>query len=140
MFVVVDTFLNRKTAGSSAGLALLAGVTLDGIPDNAALWISLNDSESVALLVAVFASNFPEALADARRMTEKGRSATFVVGPWCAAVVLLALAVVAGRYLFAGAPALNICPIPWHSPAVPYSHRRAERDQYGIPLLKLRES
>lgn len=66
VFVTADSFLDRRTAGSAAGLALLAGVTLDGIPENTALGVSLNDSGSVALLVAVFASNFPEALAGAR--------------------------------------------------------------------------
>lgn len=102
VFVVADTFLDRKTSGSAAGLALLAGVTLDGIPENTALGVSLNTSGSLALLVAVFVSNFPEALTGARSMLDKGRSARFVVVLWCAATLLLALAVVAGRYLFAG--------------------------------------
>lgn len=102
-FVFADTWLDRRTAGSVAGLALLAGVTLDGIPENTALGVSLNGSGSLALLVAVFASNFPEALAGARRMKERDRSSRFVVGVWSAAAVLLALAVFAGRYVFSGA-------------------------------------
>lgn len=93
VFVTADSFLDRRTAGSAAGLALLAGVTLDGIPENTAFGVSLNDSGSVALLVAVFASNFPEALAGARRMLGKGRAPAFVVSLWCAAAVLLAVAV-----------------------------------------------
>lgn len=100
VFVAADFYLERRTAGSAAGLALLAGVTLDGIPENTALGVSLNSSGSLALLVAVFVSNFPEALTGARRMVQKGRSPKFVVGLWCAATVLLALAVVGGRYLF----------------------------------------
>ena len=103
VFVVADSALDRRARGSAAGLALLAGVTLDGIPENTALGVSLNDSASVALLVAVFASNFPEALAGARSMLDKGRSPRAVVGLWCAATVLLAGAVLAGRYLFSGA-------------------------------------
>lgn len=103
VFVVADTWLDRRTAGSAAGLALLAGVTLDGIPENTALGVSLNESASVALLVAVFVSNFPEALAGARSMLETGRSPRFVIGVWGAATVLLGVAVVAGRYLFADA-------------------------------------
>ncbi len=102
VFVAADSYLGRRTAGSAAGLALLAGVTLDGIPENAALGVSLNDSGSVALLVAIFASNFPEALAGARRMVDKGRSDRFVVGLWCATAVVLALAVLLGRYAFSG--------------------------------------
>jgi ZIP family zinc transporter len=109
VFVAADTLLDRRTAGSAAGLALLAGVTLDGVPENTALGVSLNASGSVALLVAVFVSNFPEALTGARSMLDKGRSARAVVGLWCAATLLLALAVVAGLYLFAGvgAPVLS---------------------------------
>lgn len=103
VFVVADAWLDRRTAGSAAGLALLAGVTLDGIPENTALGVSLNDSASLALLVAVFVSNFPEALAGARSMLDRGRSPRFVVAVWCATTILLAAAVVAGRYLFAGA-------------------------------------
>lgn len=102
MFVVAGTWLDRRTAGSSAGFALLTGVTLDGIPENTALGVSLNDSASLALLVAVFVSNFPEALAGARRMLDTGRSLRFVVAVWCGATVLLAAAVTAGCYLFAG--------------------------------------
>jgi len=105
VFVVADTYLDHRTAGSAAGLALLAGVTLDGIPENAALGVSLNESASIALLVAIFASNFPESLAGARRMMEKGRSSTFVVGVWSLAAVLLAAAVFGGRYFFGGVSA-----------------------------------
>lgn len=101
VFVVADTSLDRRTSGSAAGFALLAGVTLDGIPENTALGVSLNDSASLALLVAIFVSNFPEALAGARRMLETGRTPRYIVGVWCAATVLLAVAVIVGRYLFA---------------------------------------
>lgn len=102
VFVAADTWLDRHTKGSAAGMALLAGVTLDGIPENTALGVSLNGSASIALLVAVFVSNFPEALAGARGMLERGRSPRTVLLVWSAATVLLAAAVVAGRYLFAG--------------------------------------
>ncbi len=76
VFVLADYALDRRTRGNPTGLALLAGVTLDGIPENTALGVSLNGSASLALLVAVFASNFPEALAGAVSMRERGRS------PW----------------------------------------------------------
>ena len=119
VFVVADSWLDRRTAGSAAGLALLAGVTLDGIPENTALGVSLNDSASLALLVAVFVSNFPEALAGARSMLEQDRSPRFVVAVWSATTVLLALAVVGGRYLFAGAsPAALSYPLAFAAGAV----------------------
>jgi ZIP family zinc transporter len=101
--VAADTWLDRRYQRSATGVALLAGVTLDGIPENTALGVSLNDSASVALLVAVFVSNFPEALAGARSMMDKGRSGRAVVLVWAAATLLLAAAVFLGKYLFAGA-------------------------------------
>jgi len=103
VFVVVDTLLDQKMHAGSAGFALLAGVTLDGVPENAALGVSLVEGGSVALLVAVFASNFPEALTGAAKMLEQGRTTRSVLMLWGGATVLLALAVVLGRLGFAGA-------------------------------------
>ena len=108
VFVAADTWLDRRYQQSAAGLALLAGVTLDGIPENTALGVSLNHSASIALLVAVFVSNFPEALAGARGMLDRGRSPRVVIGVWSAATLLLAAAVLLGKYLFAGASASTL--------------------------------
>src|SRR5688500_23665 len=49
VFVLIDTLLDRWTSGSAVGFALLAGVTLDGIPENVALGVSLTDGGSIAL-------------------------------------------------------------------------------------------
>lgn len=103
VFVVVDTLLDRQVEHGATGYALLAAVTLDGVPENTALGVSLIDGGSVALLAAVFASNVPESLAGAVSMREQGRSRTSVIALWTAAAVLLAVAVAAGRWLFAGA-------------------------------------
>jgi ZIP family zinc transporter len=103
VFVLADYALDRKSAGNPTGLALLAGVTLDGIPENTALGVSLTGAGSVALLVPVFASNFPEALAGAISMRQKGRSARSVVALWAGATLLLAAAVIVGRPAFSGA-------------------------------------
>lgn len=103
VFVAIDALLDWVTGGNPTGLALLAAVTLDGVPENTALGVSLTTTGSVALLVAVFASNFPEALAGAMRMRERGRSRYGVIGLWAGATALLAAAVVVGRLGFAGA-------------------------------------
>ena len=52
---------------------LLAAVTLDGVPENLALGVSLVGSEGelrgvIALLVAIFVSNLPESLVGAVAM------------------------------------------------------------------------
>jgi zinc transporter, ZIP family len=112
VFVTVDTALDRHVAGESGpeerevvaegarsgvGWALLAAVTLDGIPENLALGVSLVEGASLTLLVAIFFSNLPESLVGAQAMRGEGREARTVVGTWLACAVLLALAVVLGR-------------------------------------------
>ena len=95
------------TQGASAavGFALLAAVTLDGVPENLALGVSLlSGGGSLALLVAIFCSNFPESLVGAVAMRRGGRSALFAIGIWSLAAVLLTLAVVFGRGVFAQFP------------------------------------
>lgn len=100
---VQEEKMSPSRAGSAAGFALLAAVTLDGIPENLALGISLaEESGGIVLLVAIFLSNFPESLVGSASMIEQGRSSTFVVLTWCATGVLLTLAVIVGRVLLVG--------------------------------------
>ena len=107
-FVGADVLLDRYIAGggsSVSAFALLAAVTLDGIPENIALGVSLlevSGSGALALFVAIFASNLPEALGGAVGMREQGRSKVFVIGVWAATAVLLAAAVVIGNGVLKG--------------------------------------
>jgi ZIP family zinc transporter len=120
-FVIADTWLDRRVTGTSGpeqsevartgaaksaggaqrtvGFALLAAVTLDGVPENLALGVSLVDDASLALLVAIFASNLPEALVGAVAMRAGGQHVRTVVGTWLICAALLVAAVVAGRVL-----------------------------------------
>ena len=123
-FVAADTWLDRRVTGKAGpeqrevteeaaaqvpgngaqrtvGFALLAAVTLDGVPENLALGVSLVDEASLALLVAIFFSNLPESLVGAVAMRAGGQHMRSVVGTWVICAVLLAIAVVAGR-AFAG--------------------------------------
>ena len=117
-FALIDVWIEKRAAHPKArgrgkvraiaarpgsGFPLLAAVTLDGIPENTALGVSLVEGASVALLVAIFVSNLPEALAGAHAMREEGRSARFAAVVWIVTAVLLAAAVVAGRMLHEGA-------------------------------------
>lgn len=90
----------RTTSASTrgaAGLALLAAVVLDGVPENLALGISLSEGTGgLALLAAIFVSNFPEALVGSASMREQGRSTALIVGLWTACGALLVLAVLLG--------------------------------------------
>ena len=104
VFAVAETWIDRRKEGkmSSAadsraiGFALLAGVTIDGIPEGLALGVGLVDNTDPTLLVAIFVSNLPEAIAGARKMREAGPSSGSIFGIWSAAAALLALPVVIG--------------------------------------------
>jgi ZIP family zinc transporter len=102
----VEEAAATQQAGSAAvGFALLAAVTLDGVPENLALGVSLlSGGGSLALLVAIFCSNFPESLVGAVAMRRGGRSALFAIGIWSLTAVLLTGAVVFGRGVFAQFP------------------------------------
>lgn len=116
-FVAVDTALDRYISGKSGpdtrevatsgarggvGFALLAAVTLDGVPENLALGVSLVGGVSLSLLVAIFFSNLPESLVGAVAMRESGTSARAVVLTWSLCALLLAVAVVLGRTVASG--------------------------------------
>lgn len=100
VFIAVDGWLERRqerqrARGSVVGLALLAGVTLDGVPENLAMGVALLEGSAVTLLVAIFASNLPEAIVGAEKMRGE-RSDREVVLIWTATALLLAVAVVVG--------------------------------------------
>ena len=116
-FVAADSALDRYVAGragpdardvavegsrTGVGWALLAAVTLDGVPENLALGVSLVEGASLTLLVAIFASNFPESLVGAVAMRGEGRGTGTVMATWTACAVLLTLGVVLGRAVAGG--------------------------------------
>lgn len=108
VFILVDSWLDRRSErmharGGAVGFALLAGVTLDGIPENLALGVSLIESASATLLVAIFVSNLPEAIVGAQKMREAGIEPGRIILIWSATAVLLAGAVVLGYGTLAGA-------------------------------------
>lgn len=106
VFILLDVWLERRAVdaarGGTRGPALLAAVTLDGVPENLALGVSLVHSSGFVLLVAIFASNLPEALVGAASMRDDRMSPRRTVLVWMGAAVLLAAAVVVGRVALGG--------------------------------------
>ena len=104
-FVAADELLDRHIEGGGvSGFAILAAVTLDGVPENIALGVTLLEGTgSLALLVAIFASNLPEALGGAVGMRDQGRSGGFVILVWTVTALLLAASVVVGSAALSGA-------------------------------------
>ncbi|HEX5859693.1 MAG TPA: zinc permease [Microbacterium sp.] len=115
-----DRPATAATTRGAAGLALLAAVTLDGVPENLALGISLTEGTGgIALLAAIFVSNFPEALVGAASMKEQGRSSAQVLALWTICAALLTLAVVVGAELLVGSdPAVVSLPLAFAAGAV----------------------
>ncbi|MFC4450024.1 ZIP family metal transporter [Halorussus aquaticus] len=104
VFIFADAKLEAEYEEESSGWALVAAVTLDGVPENLALGVALIGSsvgQILALLAAIFASNLPEALGGAQNMKENGRSNRFAVGVWVVTGVVLAASVVVGNVVFA---------------------------------------
>jgi ZIP family zinc transporter len=104
-FFTADRAVSRiggRSGGGSAGLPLALGSLLDGIPEQAVLGIGLATGKgvSVALLVAIFISNLPEAIGSASDMRRSGKSGRNVMTLWVVVTVLCALATVGG-YLIA---------------------------------------
>jgi zinc transporter, ZIP family len=92
--------------GPSGGTALALGAFLDGIPEQAVLGISLAAGQGVgvALLLAIFVSNLPEAMGSADEMRRAGRSREVILRLWLAVATICAIATVAG---YAAADAVN---------------------------------
>lgn len=94
---LVKEAARHETATHAVGFALLASVTLDGVPENLALGVSIEAQASLTLLIAIFASNFPEALVGATAMRKGHLSPRKVIGIWCAAAAILTVMVTIGQ-------------------------------------------
>ena len=114
VFFLADRAVNnrgggrRKNSGGQQGgsaTAIAIGALLDGIPESAAIGISLIEGNGVgiALVVAVFLSNVPEGLSSAAGMKRAGRSRTYVLGLWGAVMLASTLAAMFGYLFLAGA-------------------------------------
>jgi len=93
----------QQQAGTAA--ALVIGSLLDGIPESAAIGISLleGDGVGIAVVAAVFISNVPESLSAAVGLRAAGRSQAWIMGLWTAVAMASALAALAGFALLDGA-------------------------------------
>lgn len=100
---VGSTYLLDVYSSSTSGFYLLANIILDGIPENLALGVGLigkSFTGILALIVAIFFSNLPEALGGAAGMRDGGRSRGVTIGAWTVTAVVLAAMVVVGNTIF----------------------------------------
>jgi ZIP family zinc transporter len=93
-------------ASGGTGLGIALGALLDGVPETAVQGVSLTGggSLSVAVLVAVVISNFPEGMSSTADLKESGRGAGYVFGLWSGIAVICALSALGGYALLGGVP------------------------------------
>lgn len=119
-FFVGDWFIDRRGGhrrksptgpqAGAGGLVLVLGALLDGIPESAAVGVSLvgGGGVGVAFVAAVFLSNVPEALSASTGLKAAGRSSRYILGLWAAVTVASAVAAAAGFAFLAGQPVLMV--------------------------------
>ena len=123
VFFAGDWLLDRRGAErrkSPTGMqqdatsgALVLGALLDGIPESAAIGVSLLGGEGVgiAVVVAVFLSNIPEGMSASAGMKASGRSSVSILALWgsvaVASTVAAALGYGAARRRIAGSGGLH---------------------------------
>lgn len=94
----------KNSAGKSgnSGLAIVLGSVLDGIPESIVIGLGLfhGGAVGVAMLIAVFASNLPEAISATSGLLKNGWKKSSLVAMWSLVVVVSGLASVAGFALF----------------------------------------
>ena len=90
----------KQEAGTA--LAIVLGIVLDGIPESAVIGLTLLQGGSVgaAMLIAVFLSNLPEAIAATTGLRLSGWHPRNILGLWIVVMVVSALASLAGYALF----------------------------------------
>ncbi|MDT0306604.1 ZIP family zinc transporter [Streptomyces sp. DSM 44917] len=89
-----------------SGVALALGALLDGVPESAAIGVSLLDGGEVSLVtvVAVFLSNVPEGLSSSAGMRAAGRRPGYVFGVWGGIAAASTASAVLGYAVVGGLP------------------------------------
>jgi zinc transporter, ZIP family len=95
--------LGRQQGGSPLGIVL--GIVLDGIPESIVIGLTIltGGGVSAAMLVAVFLSNLPEAIAATSGLSMSGWQGRRIVGLWVLIAVVSSLAAGLGYGAFGDA-------------------------------------
>ena len=85
-------------APSASGLTIVLGTVLDGVPESAVLGLTLltTGEIGVSMLVAVFLSNLPEAIAASSGLIDGGWAKIRIVGMWVGIAIVSGIASAVG--------------------------------------------
>jgi ZIP family zinc transporter len=89
-----DRLLNRGGSGDDNPQGIVLGALLDGIPESAAIGLTLvtGGGISVSFVVAVFISNLPESISASAGLEKAGHSKRWIYGLWLLIAGVSALA------------------------------------------------
>lgn len=107
-FFIADRALLRDEArGMGPAESIVLGSLLDGVPESAAIGLTISAQGRVpaALVVAAFIGNLPEGLVPSVDMVRNGRSRWWVIRMWLGLAAISAAAAVAGYAILAALPA-----------------------------------
>jgi zinc transporter, ZIP family len=96
----------RQPAEQGSPKAIVLGSVLDGVPESIVIGLTLlgGGGVSVALLVAVFLSNVPEAIAGTSGLAASGVRSGRIMAIWALITAISGIAALAGYALLGGAP------------------------------------
>jgi len=119
-FFLMDRLLENLSGGSGEDssqsgqsrliIPMVLGIVLDGIPESAVIGIGLLEDGvvSLAILMAIFLSGGPEAIAGTAGMKSAGWSRPKIFGLWFGICIILSLSTVAGYSLFGNASVFTL--------------------------------
>lgn len=95
----------KASGKSSLVVPMVLAIILDGVPESIVIGLGIFEggTVSLAMLVAVFISNMPEAIAGTSGMKASGWSKGKILFLWSVIALICAVASVAGYSLFSGA-------------------------------------
>jgi ZIP family zinc transporter len=99
-----DRLLGRSGGGNDDPQGIVLGALLDGIPESAAIGLTLlsGGGVSVSFIVAVFISNLPESIAATAELDGR-HSRRWILGLWLGIAIVSAIAAGLGYELLGGA-------------------------------------
>lgn len=97
VYFIGDRILGKRGGGDDSGLGIVLGALLDGIPESAAIGVTLlgGGGVSVSFVVAVFLSNLPESISATAEL-KKSHSAAWILRLWLFIAIASAAAAAIG--------------------------------------------